>query len=141
MSQISFIRRKGDNQIYADIQDDASRNAWYQPVSPETLQALGITDKNIRYAGKIDQNLIQNKPLDQAGLQQVAQGIISNGGYVSGIEATGNIAKLANGTIKPVDFGTHDVNFDPTTPEQDKQNLSFRRTGNRALLTCQLFAS
>ncbi len=114
MSSLSLIRRKGDTQVYAAIQDDAGRNAWYQPVSPEAMQALGLTDKNVRYVGNVNVGVDSNgglssdkkKILDAAGLQQIAGKVGAD--------------------LTPQGMGTYDTNFDPTTPEQEKQNAAVK---------------
>lgn len=123
MSSILLIRRKGDPQIYADIQDDAGRDAWYQPVSPEAIAALGLSDKNIRFAGNVNGSLIRGGALTADSLKSLATQMLQ--GAKSSNTGVGNLQDIVSGNASNA-FGTHATNFDPSTPEQDANDAKMK---------------
>ncbi|MFA7287036.1 MAG: hypothetical protein WC052_05235 [Patescibacteria group bacterium] len=121
MPGIKLVRRSGDNQIYADIQDDAGRQAYYQPVSSDALTALGLSDKNVSFKGGIDSSLIKGSALDAGGIKSLAQSLLSKN--LSANAGAGNLQDIVNGTGG---FGVYDTNFDPTTPAQAANNAKVK---------------
>ncbi len=119
MSSILFSKKESGGPVYISLVGDATRSNYVQPVSQEFLDQLGIKPENIQ--------LVQGKISPTSGYEMTPQFLKqwskdeASGGAQYGNGPGSLVVKLAQGSVKPADFGVY-KDQKVSTPEQRANN-------------------